>query len=88
MDFLQANGFTATILCIFSRLYFLSVLAVVVALIGDICAVHSLSAYSHQAIGSMLLTGGLWISSLAVHVIFSDGSRQQVEHELQSTIGR
>lgn len=88
MDFVRRDELLATILSIFSRLYFLSVLAVVVVLIGDVCGIQSLSSYNHQAIGSMLLTGGIWITSLAVYTTFSDMSRQQSSHELQSTIGR
>lgn len=86
MEFAHRNKFLAATLCIFSRLYFLSVLGVIFVLIGDIFDLESWSAYNHQAIGGMLLAGGLWISSLAVHAVLSVEIAPQIEQELQSNL--
>jgi hypothetical protein len=88
MDSIRSRKCFALFLCIFSRLYLLSIVAVVIVIIGDICGIGVLSRYTHQAIGGVILAGGLWIVSLTLCAVFSTEPEKTPEQELSQTAGQ
>jgi hypothetical protein len=88
MDSIRSSKSFALILCIFSRLYLLSIAAAIIVIIGDICEIGELSRYTHQAIGGVILAGGFWIFSLTFCAVFSAEPEKNPERELSRTAGQ
>lgn len=56
---------------ILTRLYFLSGLAVVTVLAGNISGLLISDSYFHQALGAMIVIGVIWFLALAANAVLS-----------------
>jgi Na+/phosphate symporter len=73
MYFYEKKLIFSNIFGFFTRLYLTSVALVILVMVCNFLGVLGLSAYIHQAIGAMVVTGVIWFVSLAIHsVIFAD----------------
>lgn len=69
---------------ILTRLYILSGVAVVVIMLGNILGFLSSATYAHQALGAMIVTGGIWFLALAVNSIMPAEPGRQSKYALFS----
>ena len=89
MNAARRIGILSFFLGILTRLYLLSGVAVVVVLLGNILGLLSSATYAHQALGAMIVTGGIWFLALAINSIMSGERGHQAEFALfsESSIG-
>ena len=89
MNAARKDGVFSNFFGILTRLYLLSGVAVVVVLLGNILGFLSSATYAHQALGAMIVTGGIWFLALAVNSIMFAEPRRQSEFGVfsESSIG-
>jgi hypothetical protein len=80
----RKDGLLSSFIGILARLYLLSGAAVVTVLLGNILGFLSSATYTHQVLGAMIVTGGVWFLALSINAIMFAEPRDQSEVELFS----
>ena len=73
----RKNGLLLRFIGILTRLYLLSVAAVVIVLLANILGFLSSATYTYQVLGAMIVTGGVWFVALLISSIMSAKRGQQ-----------